>query len=200
MVFIDLTKAFDSVNREALWFVLSRFGCPAKFVNIIRQLHDGMTGRVLHDGSASSPFPIRTGVKQGCVLAPTLFSIFLAAFLSSATHSMEDGVTLKYRVGGLLNIRRFEAKSKVSVCWVNELQYADDLTLVAHSVSALQSLVCAFSDAYGAFGLKINVCKTEVLSRIQSTSPCSIAMGASKIQQVDKFKYLGCRHRCGSGQ
>ena len=42
-VFIDLTKAFDTVNREALWVVLSKLGCPTKFVNLIRQFHDDMT-------------------------------------------------------------------------------------------------------------------------------------------------------------
>ena len=43
-VFIDLTKAFDTVNREALWVILSKLGClTKKFVNLIRQFHDDMT-------------------------------------------------------------------------------------------------------------------------------------------------------------
>ena len=42
LAFIDLTKAFDSVNREALWACLARLGRPPKFVNITRQLHEGM--------------------------------------------------------------------------------------------------------------------------------------------------------------
>ena len=45
-IFIDLTKAFDTVNREALWSTHSKLGCPAKFVNLIRQFHDDMTGEV----------------------------------------------------------------------------------------------------------------------------------------------------------
>ena len=45
LVFIDLTKAFDTVNREALWTVLERIGCPPKLVSIIRLFHDGMTAR-----------------------------------------------------------------------------------------------------------------------------------------------------------
>ena len=40
----DLTKAFDSVNREALRACLARLGCPPKFANITRQLHEGMKG------------------------------------------------------------------------------------------------------------------------------------------------------------
>ena len=81
---IDLTKAFDSVNREALWACLARLGCPPKFVSITRQLHEGMKGCVLYDGDQSGSFNINTGVKHGCVIAPTLFSIFLATFISLA--------------------------------------------------------------------------------------------------------------------
>ncbi len=51
MAFIDLTKAFDSVNRQALWKTLSKVGCPKKFLIILRLLHDGMSAIVLTDGS-----------------------------------------------------------------------------------------------------------------------------------------------------
>ena len=74
LAFIDLTEAFDSLNREALRACLTRLGCPPKFVNITRQLHEGMKGCVLYDGEQSGSFNINTGVKQGCVIAPTLFS------------------------------------------------------------------------------------------------------------------------------
>ena len=47
LAFIDITKAFDSVNREALWACHARLGCPPKCVNITRQLHEGMKGCVL---------------------------------------------------------------------------------------------------------------------------------------------------------
>ena len=81
MTFIDLTKAFDSVHREGLWKVLKKIGCPDKFVSIVRSFHDGMMGCVLDDGEISSPFDISHGTKQGCVLAPLLFSIFFAMML-----------------------------------------------------------------------------------------------------------------------
>ena len=81
MVFIDLTKAFDSVHREGLWKILKKIGCPQKFVNIIRSFHDGMRGCVLDNGETSAPFTITSGTKQGCVLAPLLFSIFLSMML-----------------------------------------------------------------------------------------------------------------------
>ena len=78
MVFIDLTKAFDSINRTGLWSLLAKFGCPCKFtINIIKQLHDGMIERVCADGKESDGFEVMTGVKQGCVIALSLFSLFL---------------------------------------------------------------------------------------------------------------------------
>ena len=46
LAFIDLTKAFETENREALWACLTRLRCPPKFVSITRQLHEGMKGCV----------------------------------------------------------------------------------------------------------------------------------------------------------
>ena len=86
-VFIDLTKAFDTVNKEALWVILSKLDCPTKFVNLIRQFHDDMTGQVLSDSEASEPFSISNGVKQGCMLAPVLFNLFFTCVLN---HAMRD--------------------------------------------------------------------------------------------------------------
>ena len=75
MTFVDLTKAFDTVSREGLWKIMAKFGCPAKFIAARRQFHDGMLARVLNDGESSGPFLVTNGVKQGCVLASTLFSM-----------------------------------------------------------------------------------------------------------------------------
>ena len=58
MTFVDLTKAFDTVSRDGLWKIMSKFGCPDKFVNMVRQFHDGMMARVLDDGGSSDPFPV----------------------------------------------------------------------------------------------------------------------------------------------
>ena len=61
VIFIHLTKAFNTVNREAFWVILSNLGCPTKFVNLIHQFHDDMTEQVLSDGEASEPFSISKG-------------------------------------------------------------------------------------------------------------------------------------------
>ena len=78
---VDLTKAFDTVSRNGLWKILARLGCTPKFLTILRQLHEGQQGQVKHNGSLSDSFPISSGIKQGCVMASTLFSIFFSIML-----------------------------------------------------------------------------------------------------------------------
>nr|VZI38486.1 unnamed protein product [Spirometra erinaceieuropaei] len=82
--FVDLTKAFDTVNREGLWKIMQKFGCPERFTQMVRQLHDGMMARVTDNGAVSEAFAVTNGVKQGCVLAPTLFSLMFSAMLMDA--------------------------------------------------------------------------------------------------------------------
>ena len=77
VAFIDLTKAFDLVSRDGLFKILPGIGCPPRLLSIIRSFHDDMKGTVVFDGSISDTFDIKSGVKQGCVLAPTLLESFL---------------------------------------------------------------------------------------------------------------------------
>ena len=45
MTFVDLTKAFDTVSREGLWKIMAKFDCPARYIAMVRQYHDGMQAR-----------------------------------------------------------------------------------------------------------------------------------------------------------
>ncbi len=49
-IFVDLTKASDTVSRKGLWRIMSKFGCPDRFILMVRQFHNGMTARILDDG------------------------------------------------------------------------------------------------------------------------------------------------------
>ena len=46
MTFVDLTKAFDTVSRDGLWKIMAKFGCPPRYIPMVRQFHDGMQARV----------------------------------------------------------------------------------------------------------------------------------------------------------
>ena len=116
MLFIDLTKAFDTVNRDALWHVLSKVGVPDKMKNVIISLHDGMKAQVAMDGTTSEPFDVTNGTKQGCVLAPLLFAIFFAVMLTHAFPDSSYGIPLTYRYsGGLFNNQRMKAKTLIKM-------------------------------------------------------------------------------------
>ena len=84
--FIDLTKAYHSVDRAILWTVLARFDVPQIMISVIRQFHDGMRacGR-LDDRVCSRWFAVEQCLRQGCVLAPLLFNIFFAAVINVAS-------------------------------------------------------------------------------------------------------------------
>ncbi|XP_063052390.1 cadherin-related family member 5 [Engraulis encrasicolus] len=146
MVFIDLKKAFDSVNRQTLWLVLTKNVCPDKYVQVLRLLHDNMSATVLTGfGDDTDPFHVDTGVKQGCVIAPSLFSIFIAGILHLTENQLPQEVKIMYRSDELLNINRFRAKGQTTTACVTELQYADDNAIVALSEEDLQYTLNAFA-------------------------------------------------------
>ena len=73
IAFIYLTKAFDLVSRHGLFKVLPKIGCPPKLQSTIESFHTDTKGTAQFNCSFSEPFEIRSGLKQGCVLAPMLF-------------------------------------------------------------------------------------------------------------------------------
>lgn len=195
MTMFDLSKAFDSVPREALWRVLQRFGCPAIFMSLVRGLHDGMTAKIMYKGQLSPAIPIKTGVKQGCVLAPTMFSMYLAALLRQIPQNKLCGIQYSYRTdGSLFNLSRLKTKSKTTDSIISEIQYADDNGTPSDSPEKLQILTNAFVTAYELFGLSVNTTKTKVLVQEapqQSLPPFEILIHNQPIEQVSSFQYLG---------
>ena len=164
--FIDLTKAFETMSRAGLWLILERLGCSPKFLQMVIQLHENQRGQVRLNGDLSEPFPISNGVKKGCVLAPTLFSIFFTMMLKQATVDDDEGVYVRYRLhGSLFNLRRLQAHIKTQERLIQNLLFADDAALVAHTEQALQRMTSCFADASRLFGLEVSLKKTEVLHK-----------------------------------
>ena len=100
MTFVDLTKTFDTVSRDGLLKITAKFGCPTRYIAMVRQFHDGMQARVQNDGEYSEPFPVTNGVKQGCVMAQTLFSMMFSAMLTDAFQDVDAGFPIRYRFDG----------------------------------------------------------------------------------------------------
>ncbi|KAI8511994.1 hypothetical protein Bbelb_110940 [Branchiostoma belcheri] len=151
MVFIDLTKAFDTVNRPLLWEVLKRFGCPNRFLTVLKALHEGAMVRVLGNGSKSDPFQFCTGVRQGCVIALVIFNLFLAAVMLAAKKRInhKDCISITYRLdGNLFNLRRLKAHTRVTHQEILELQYADDAAITGHTTAGLQNNLDILDDTY----------------------------------------------------
>ena len=197
MVFVDLTKAFDTVNREGLWKILRKFGCPEKMISLIASFHNGMQARVQENGETSDSFPVKNGVKQGCVLAPTLFSILFAAMLLDAFRDFDRGVYIQFRTDGkLFNLRRLQAKTKIYEALLREFLFADDCALAAHCHEDIQCIADRFAAACERFGLTISLGKTETLvqyppSQGCDTPPPPVVINNTDIKTVSKFCYLG---------
>ena len=192
---MDLTKAFDTIGRDRLWKLLPKFICPPCLTNIICHFHDGMEGHINICGELSDQFAIQNGVKQGCVLAPTLFGLFFTAVLQDDTSGLNAGVFLQTRTdGGLLNLARLRAKRKVRDIIVHELLFADDCALVTHSLEDLQEITSHFASAAKDFRLTIGLKKTEVLYQLAPGSSyvdTSVLIDDTHLNPVTKFCYLG---------
>ena len=85
-IFIDLMKVNDSVDREAF---------PHSPDSI---LHEGMKGRVTMFGELSEEFDIKNGLRQGCILAPSLFNVYFTAVLLEALQGLCNGIAIRYKL------------------------------------------------------------------------------------------------------
>ncbi|CAG4942943.1 unnamed protein product [Colias eurytheme] len=190
--FVDLEKAFDSVPRKALWIVLQKVGCPEKFLRMIRLFHDDMRCCVAVGGEQSDYFSVSCGVKQGCVLAPTLFAIYFAVVIKDCIEMAPVGIRIRFRTDGkLFNLDRLRARTKVSHTIITEIMYADDLCFITDSSDSLQRLMTGLGESCSKFGLKINIRKTEVMSSGSVNQPLNICLHQDVLKPVGKFKYLG---------
>ena len=118
---------------------MAKFGCPTKFIAMVRQFHDSMLARVQNDGEFSYPFPVTNVVKQSCVLVPALFSMMFSAMLIAAFQDGDNGIPIRYRFDGkLFNLRRLQAKSKEQTEVLDEFLFVDDMAKGAPAKEKMQ--------------------------------------------------------------
>ena len=121
-VFIDLEKAYDSVWREGIWKISEYYGIPKIIVELLRSWYTGISSCVRVDGGEGEWFPIRTGLRQGCVLSPSLFNVYMDAMMRKVTEGAPGGVRV-----GQEN--------------VVDLDFADDVALLADTWMVLVGMV-----------------------------------------------------------
>ena len=121
--FIDFKKAFDRVWHKGLWQSMYNFGISQDIIETIESLYSSSTSAVLINNVTGSFFNTTVGVRQGCLLSPVLFNIFLEQIMINTL----DEYTSTISIGG----------RKIS-----NLRFADDIDLIAGSNTELQDLTC----------------------------------------------------------
>ena len=113
IAFIDLVKAYDKVDRDVLWLLLSRRGVPSNLINVIKGLQVGAQARVREAGQFSEAFPLLMGLKQGSVFAPLLFNIFFVAIILAIHHRLVEERVHFVRVQSKLSSDPFSIGTRV---------------------------------------------------------------------------------------
>ena len=179
LCFIDLCKAYDSVNRNLLWAVLRRvYNFPEKKPYMRKH------GVVRFEGQLSEEYKVDSGVKQGDVLAPTPFNLFLDVIIKTAMMKHSDaGVHFQYNLDApLVNNSRhkFNMSDKVQI-----LMYADDVVLLSNDQSVLNSLIQSLSEEFTRYGLKINTQKAKIMVVWPKPDNTDTNLDNSLVHQID---------------
>ena len=121
--FIDYAKAFDCVDHNKLWTILTDMSIPDHLTCLLRHLYAGQEATVRTGHGTTDWFQIEKGVCQGCILSPCLFNLYAEYIMRNA--GLEEAQT----------------SIKTAGRNINNLRYADDTTLMAESEEELKSLL-----------------------------------------------------------
>ena len=149
--FIDYAKAFDCVDHNKLWKILTKMGKPDHLTCILRNLYASQETTV-RTGHGTDWFQIGKGVRQGCMLSPCLFNLY-AEYIMRNT-----------------GLEEAQAGTKIAGRNINNLRYADDITLMAESEEELKSLLMKVKVESEKVGLKLNIQKTKIMASGPITS------------------------------
>ncbi|NSM56165.1 hypothetical protein HET73_00315 [Wolbachia endosymbiont of Atemnus politus] len=170
--FIDYTKAFDNVDHQRLFDILSKSTIDGKDLRLLINLYNNQKSAVKIDSELSDYFKIGKGVRQGCVLSPLLFNLY-------SEEIFKDLDSFSGIVVGGRNI--------------TNLRYADDTVLISDSFENLQNLLDEVNSRGKNFGLQINYKKTKsmIISKSKLVSSSPLIADENKIENVSSYIYLG---------
>ena len=165
--FVDFKAAFDTIWRKALWKMLLSIGVDQNIVSIIEKLYDDTECAVVIDGQITEWFSVEVGLRQGCLLSPVLFNLFLEQVMKE--------------------IKEIENKLSFSDNISLDIRYADDTTLLAAVFEKLKLSTAQLEQACKKWGMKINGAKCKILSPLQD----KIDIDGDEVEHVEEFVFLG---------
>ena len=168
--FVDLKKAYDRVPRDKLWKDLQENGVDGQLLRAIKSFYCRPEVCVRVNGKQSKPFHVGVGLRQGCVLSPLLFIVYM---------------------NWIDKYSQADECATIGNCKISRLLFADDLVLLSSTESGLQRALNSFADACNTAGMKISTAKTEVLHLSRNPDQCVLQVNGATLKQVEKFKYLG---------
>ena len=211
ILFLDLVKAFDRVPRQLLWQILLKFGVSGKLVSILMLLHTNFKVEFEID-SVTDSITCTIGVKQGDILGPVLFVIFIAAVMITWRKAYDRPLCMFYTKDDFtLTGRKYNTKGDEFP--VDDSEYADDTAVLFETRNDITTFSPLLVIHFNRFGTEIHVgdldqphkpSKTEVLfvskplksyenpDTLDGTDLSIIELGDKKyFPVVDKFCYLG---------
>ena len=168
--FVNYEKAFDSIEFEPLFEGLKNQGVDEAYLNILQNLYSEATS-VLRLHKDSEKLVLRRGSRQGDNISPKLFTLCLQHAIINKTNWENESV----RIGGE---------------YLSHLIFADDIVLIANSISKLQEMLQDIHDISKPIGLKMHLGKTKVMCNKHVNKDYVIVDG-KKIEEVDSYVYLG---------
>ena len=182
LVFVDFKKAFDSVDRDTMFDILSLYGIPQKIIDAIKLLYTDTKASVQTPDGETDTFPILAGILQGDTLAPFLFILVV-------DYVMRISVDKSYDRGFLLEDRR---GPRHPATYLTDTDFADDIALISSTIANAQSLLNSLESAANCVGLYLNESKTEYLTLNESDPTNSInTISGIALKRVEDYKYLG---------
>ena len=170
--FIDFRKAFDSVHRSSLWKILRSYGLPQKIVDLIKLFYEKFECNIILDNTLSESFPVKSGVRQGCILSPILFVIVIDWIMRSTTADRPRGIQWTM-------FRHLE-----------DLDFADDIALLSSTKQHSQEKSQLLNTYAKQTGLNINRKKTQVMC-INAANTTPVTIEGEPLELVEDFTYLG---------
>ena len=137
--FIDYAKVFDCVDHSKLWNILKEMGIPDYLTCFLRNLYAGQEATVRTGHGTIDWFQIGKGVHKGCILSPCLYNFYAEYIMRNA------------------ELEEAQAGIKIAGRNINNLRYADDITLMAESEEELKSLLMKVKVESQKFGLKLSI-------------------------------------------